>query len=157
MAIDERALRDALGGFCTGVTVVTAQTPEGERLGITVSSFNSVSLDPPLILFSLDLKALSIEGFRAAGSFAINVLSASQEDMCLQFAQPKGDKWAGVDFRYGETGAPILDGCVTTLDCRTYAIYDGGDHLIFVGEVVDIATDAAVQPLLYYRGRFHRL
>jgi len=157
MPIDQRQFREALGGFCTGVTVVTTRAADGELLGITASSFNAVSLDPPLVLFSLGRKAFSLAQYEAAGNFAVNVLASHQGDLCARFAKPLADKWAGVDFETWETGAPILPGCVTNFDCRTYAVYDGGDHVIFIGEVVCMETHADLEPMIYYRGAFHQL
>ncbi|MEZ5670763.1 MAG: flavin reductase family protein [Alphaproteobacteria bacterium] len=157
MQIEPRQFRDALGGFCTGVTVVTTRAADGELLGITASSFNSVSLAPPLVLFSLDRNAYSVAKFQQAGHFAVNVLAREQNELCMRFARPLGDKWSGVDFEVWQTGAPILPGCVSNFDCRTYAIYDGGDHLIFLGEVLRMQTQPDLDPMIYYRGGFHGL
>lgn len=156
MPFDQRELRNALGGFCTGVTVVTTRTPEGAPVGVTISSFNAVSLDPPLVLFSLDRRAHALALFEQAGRFAVNVLAHGQAELCARFAQPVGDDWAGIDSLDWVTGAPILTGCVSNFDCRTYRVHDGGDHRIFLGEVVRLQT-ADLPPMVYYRGGFHRL
>ena len=157
MPLDQRKLRNALGGFCTGVTVVTTRTPEGTPVGVTVSSFIAVSLDPPLVLFSLDRRAYALAQFEQAGSFGVNVLAHDQDALCARFAKPVGDNWAGIDHLDWATGAPILTGCVSNFDCRTYRTYDGGDHLIFLGEVVRAQTTTEMAPMIFYRGGFHRL
>ena len=157
MQTQQRAFRDALSGFCTGVTVVTTVSQVGVRHGITASSFNSVSLDPPLILFSLDRAAYSLAEFEQAGFFAVNVLARDQDDLCARFAEPLGEKWAGIAHETWQTGAPILPGCVSNFECSTYAVHDGGDHRIFVGEVLRMATRPELSPMIYYRGGFHGL
>lgn len=157
MPLDQFKFRQALGGFCTGVTVVTTEMPDGELLGVTASSFNSVSLEPPLVLFSLDRRAYSLAKYEQAGRFAVNVLSHDQSDLCMRFAKPGGQKWDGVAYEQWETGAPILDGCVSNFDCRTHALYDGGDHLIFVGRVLRLRTTLDAEPMIFYRGGFHQL
>ncbi len=132
---DLRAYRNALGGFATGVTIVTARGPDGRNVGLTASSFNSVSLNPPMILWSLSKQARSMPVFRAASHYAVNVLAADQMDLSQRFASPVDDKFAGVPFHEGIGGAPLLDGCVARFECRNAMTYEGGDHLIFVGEV----------------------
>ncbi len=157
MPIDQREFRAALGHFATGITVVTARSRSGELLGMTANSFNSVSLDPPLVLFSMDRRTLSLPAFEEAGCFAINVLSDSQTDMSRGFARTMGDKWQGVEFDYWETGSPILPNCLANFDCRTHAIHDGGDHRIFIGEVVRFTASTEGNPLLYFRGSYAAL
>ena len=154
--IDPRVFRDVLGTFATGVVIVTTRGPADEPVGLTVSSFNSVSLDPPLILWSLALKAPSLVAFRAHDHFAINILAASQLELCKTFGRSTADKFAGVSFLYGVTGAPLLDGAAAHLECRTYARYPGGDHEIYVGEVV--AMEGFLhEPLLFHAGAFRKL
>ncbi len=158
MPLDQRELRNCLGGFCTGVTVVTTLTgPDDRPIGVTVSSFNAVSLDPPLVLFSLDRRASALPAMEAAGRFAVNVLAEDQDELCRRFARPVGDDFADVGYQQWSTGAPILDGCVSSFDCRTWRTYDGGDHVIFLGEVVRMRTRPELRPMLFYRGGFHRL
>lgn len=157
MPIDQREFRAALGHFATGITVVTARARNGELLGITANSFNSVSLEPPLVLFSLDRRALSLVAFEEAGGFAINVLDDTQSDMSRNFARAMGDKWSGIDFEQWETGSPILTNCLANFDCRTYAIHDGGDHRIFIGEVLRFSAQPEGNPLLYFRGGYAAL
>jgi flavin reductase (DIM6/NTAB) family NADH-FMN oxidoreductase RutF len=147
----ERELRDALGRFATGVTVVTTMSPQGP-LGITANSFASVSLEPPLVLWSPARKSPRFPAFEAASHFAIHVLSAGQQALAERFARA-GDDFAGLDFRLGLGGAPLLDGCAARFECRHAAGYDGGDHLIVVGEVLRL-EQRDVPPLLYYRGGY---
>jgi flavin reductase (DIM6/NTAB) family NADH-FMN oxidoreductase RutF len=147
----ERELRDALGRFATGVTVVTTMTPEGP-LGITANSFASVSLDPPLVLWSPHRKSRRFPAFEAASHFAVHVLSAGQRRLAEAFAGP-GDPFETVAFTPGIGEAPLLDGCAARFECRHEAGYEGGDHLIVVGEVLRL-TQADLPPLLYHRGRY---
>ncbi len=157
MSLDFRELRSALGSFATGVTVVTSCTSDGELLGMTANSFSSVSLDPPLVLFSMDRSALSLSAYQDAGCFAVNVLSAEQEDLSNRFAKTLGDKWTGLDYETWETGSPVLPDTLASFDCRTWQTYDGGDHVIFVGEVLRMALHSEHDPLLFHRGRYARV
>ncbi len=157
MSIDRRTFRDALGCFATGITVVTAVSRESGMIGITANSFNSVSLDPPLVLFSLDRRAYSLPIFHEAGQFAVNVLRADQRQLSAIFAAPLVDKWDGVDYELWDTGCPILRDALASFECKTQHIYDGGDHLIFVGRVQKLRWSAAGDPLLYFRGGYHAL
>ena len=155
--LEAQAFRRALGCFATGITVVTAVAPSGELLGITANSFNSVSLDPPLVLFSLHRAAYSLGAFTDGGHFAVNILSEAQRDLSQRFAMALVDKWIGVDYEIWETGAPILKGCIASFECRTRALYDGGDHVIFLGEVLRLRCHMEGRPLLYYRGGYRGL
>jgi flavin reductase (DIM6/NTAB) family NADH-FMN oxidoreductase RutF len=157
MSFDARTFRTALGSFATGVTVVTSIGPEGEPLGFTANSFNSVSLDPPLVLFSLDRGAYSLKAFEAAGVFAINVLSETQQPLSVAFARPRGDKWQGVPFESWQTGSPILLDALASFDCETTSTHDGGDHVIFVGRVLRLRIADHGRPLLYFRGAYHQI
>jgi len=150
----ERELRDALGRFATGVTVVTTMTAEGP-LGITANSFASVSLAPPLVLWSPARHSRRFPAFEAASHFAVHVLAASQRPLAEAFARP-GDGWPGLDFRTGLGDAPLLDGCTARFECRHDSAHDGGDHLIVVGEVLRIA-DTDLPPLLFHQGRYATL
>lgn len=148
---EERQLRDALGRFATGVTVVTTMTPEGP-LGITANSFASVSLAPPLVLWSPARKSARFPAFEAALYFAIHVLSRDQQDLAERFARP-GDAFAGLDYTRGEGETPLIEGCAARFECRHAAGHDGGDHLIVVGEVLRL-TQADLPPLVFYRGGY---
>lgn len=153
---DSRAFRNACGSFATGVAVVTARPPVGEPVGFTANSFTSVSLDPPLVLFTLGRAAGCLPGFEAAGHFAINILAESQRALSERFADPGSDKWQGVATEPGATGAPLLAGTIATLECRTEAVLDGGDHRIFLGRVVRLSV-AEGSPLVFHRGGYHAL
>lgn len=152
-ALDQRAFRDALGCFATGVTVVCARAADGEPLGLTVNSFTSVSLEPPLVLWCLAESTQRFNDYRRCGHYAISVLSADQRNLSDRFASPLTDKFAGVDWRPGVGGAPLLAGALATFECVNAQRYPGGDHLIFVGEVRRF-TSRAAQPLLYVGGRY---
>ncbi len=151
--------RRALGHFATGVAVVTARDRDGEPVGMTVSSFNSVSLDPPLVLFSVARSAHSLEAMKNARGFAINLLGHAQSEMSTRFARAHTDKWSGVGHAPGFGDAPVLDDAIAHFECRPYAQYDGGDHIIFVCEVLRFATASGddVHPLIFFRGRYRRL
>jgi flavin reductase (DIM6/NTAB) family NADH-FMN oxidoreductase RutF len=130
------ALRAALGQFATGVTIVTTATPEGQRVGLTANSFTSVSLDPPLVLWSLSKRSASLQIFRSAPHFAVNVLSASQQDLCDRFAQrTQTDRFEGVALAHSDHGLPVIDGALACFECSTYAQYEAGDHVVFLGRV----------------------
>lgn len=151
-----RALRDAFGQFATGVTVVTLRDPQGRPAGLTVNSFASLSLAPPLLMFSVGRSQVTAPWLEAGEAFAVNVLSAEQEALAWQFARPAENKFAGVDCAEGFGGVPVIGGALTTFECRKWATYDGGDHVIIVGEVIRHATTDAA-PLLFHRGRISAL
>ncbi|VAV89317.1 Nitrilotriacetate monooxygenase component B [hydrothermal vent metagenome] len=145
--------RSALGSFATGVTVVTSADKDGAPVGVTASSFNSVSLDPPLVLWSLAKSSLSSETFCSSGHFAIHVLSASQEELSNSFAKSGADKFAEVNWSPGTLGSPLMDDYAALFQCKTLHQYEGGDHVILVGEVVEFdQKDQA--PLLFHGGRY---
>lgn len=150
-----RELRDALGRFATGVTVVTTMTDAGP-LGITANSFASVSLDPPLVLWSPARKSQRFPAFEAAGHFAIHVLGAGQQALAERFAAPLANGWGDIGFAPGIGDVPLLDGCAARFECRHEARYEGGDHLIVVGEVLRL-VQADRAPLVFYRGRYSAL
>jgi flavin reductase (DIM6/NTAB) family NADH-FMN oxidoreductase RutF len=150
---DRRDYRRALGQFATGVTVVTAGTADGRRIGITVNSFSSVSLDPPLILWSLARNAGSFQDFCSATHFAVNVLEAKQHHLSRQFSTPMPDKFSGVECLEGRAGCPLLAGAVAWFVCRKVRQYDGGDHVIFLGEVEDYKHQEG-EPLVFHSGRY---
>ena len=152
-----RAFRDALGMFATGVTIVGAAGEDGELLGMTVSSFNSVSLDPPLVLFSVDRGALSLPVLRRAPGYAISVLSAEQAELSRLFATTGVEKWAGLELEIGYGGAPLIPDAIAGFECRPHAVHDGGDHEIFVGEVVAHRSAPAADPLVFFGGEYRSL
>jgi flavin reductase (DIM6/NTAB) family NADH-FMN oxidoreductase RutF len=146
-----------MGAFVTGVTVVTARCSDGTQVGITANSFSSVSLDPPLVLVSLARSLRSFDALVEAPSFAINLLCREQQELSMRFARSGEDKWNGVATETGKTGAPLLVGRLAHFDCRPWARYDGGDHLILVGEIIDYGSIPNAEPLIYYRGSFQNL
>ncbi|MPZ38284.1 MAG: flavin reductase [Rhizobiales bacterium] len=154
--MDPLAFRQALGQFAAGVAVITANA-DTQAIGMTVSSFNSVSLEPPLILFSIDRKARSLNGLLSARGFAVNILSRAQESLSTRFAQSRTDKWNAVRYTLGHSETPLLCGALAHFECTPYANYDGGDHVIVVGRVIRFALNAAGEPLVFFRSRYHSL
>ena len=154
---EPRTLRDALGCFATGVTVVTCLTADRAPAGLTVNSFTSVSLEPPLLLVCLHKKAASASALTNAESFAINVLQTGQQPASIRFAARDEDRFGATPWACGEAGAPILEDSLCVFECERYAVYDGGDHHILVGRVVKASFDASLDPLLFFRGRYRRL
>jgi flavin reductase (DIM6/NTAB) family NADH-FMN oxidoreductase RutF len=146
--------RAALGMFATGVTIVTARTAEGQVVGLTANSFNSVSLEPPLVLWSLSRAAASMPVFSTGSHYAINVLAADQKALAERFALKGADRWAGVAFDTGSGGAPLLHGAAATFECFNRSRYEEGDHVIFVGEVERCGHRTGASPLLFHGGRY---
>lgn len=151
-AADSRAFRQCLGQFTTGVGVMTARSG-GTCVGLTANSFSSLSLDPPLVLWSLSRTSRSFEAFSTSEAFTVNILAAEQISLSQNFASKKDDKFEGVEWFDGETGAPVLGGVVAYFECERHACIDGGDHVIMVGRVRHFARFDR-QPLLYAQGRY---
>lgn len=149
--LDAGAVRRALGNFATGITVMTAMSADGKRVGVTANSFNSVSLEPALILWSLDKCSGSNPVFECSNHFAVNVLSADQLELSHHFAAPHEDKFRGIEFTDGQWGSPLLPDCAARFECEKYQTIDGGDHWILIGKVLGF-TDSGSPPLLYHRG-----
>jgi len=145
----------AAGSFITGVTVVTTRAPDGKLMGFTANSFTSVSVDPPLVLVCLHRDAPSLRAFQVGCDYAINVLSADQEWISRHFARPLDDKFASVPHWVGPSGAPLIEGCIAHIDCSLEVAYDGGDHVILLGRVQNVATDDG-SPLIFHRSRYLR-
>jgi flavin reductase (DIM6/NTAB) family NADH-FMN oxidoreductase RutF len=141
--------------FATGVTIVTARTFEGTFVGLTANSFNSVSLTPPLVLWSLARSAGSMAAFSTGSHYAINILSADQQDLAKQFAMRDNDRFAGLQFEQGAGGAPLIAGAAATFECFNRSRYEEGDHVIFVGEVERCMHRAGASPLLFHGGKFY--
>ncbi|MFJ7209731.1 flavin reductase family protein [Streptomyces sp. NPDC098789] len=144
-------MRSALSSFATGVAVITAREGDGRPVGMAVQSFSSVSLDPPLVCFCPARTSSSWPRIRAAGRFAVNILAADQQELCRRFAVTGGDKFAGVPWRSGGNGAPLLDGVLATVECVLEDVLDGGDHAIALGRVTALAAHREGAPLLYFR------
>lgn len=147
---DIRAYRRSLGCFPTGITVITA-SHEGRSVGVTVNSFGSLSLDPPLVLWNLRLSAPSLPVFRGAGHFAVNVLAWHQRDISLKFATPHDDKFAGIPCENGIGGSLLIDGCAVHYECRLMHEFVKGDHVVLIGEVQQY-RDFNREPLIFFRG-----
>ena len=154
---DPRTLRDALGCFATGVTVVTCVGADGNPAGLTVNSFTSVSLDPPLLLVCLAKEALSAGALTEASHFAVNVLQTGQRPASIRFSTRDEDRFGTTPWSCGEDGAPILADSLGGFECERYPVHDGGDHHILVGKVVKASFDASLDPLLFFRGSYRRL
>ena len=154
-AFSKAEFRTALGMFATGVTIVTARTASGVLVGLTANSFNSVSMAPPLVLWSLAQTAASMEAFSTGSHYAINILSADQQELARQFATKGVDRFAGVGYQLGRAGAPLIDGAAATFECFNRSRYEEGDHVIFVGEVERCAHRPGASPLLYHGGKFY--
>ncbi|SHI98324.1 NADH-FMN oxidoreductase RutF, flavin reductase (DIM6/NTAB) family [Roseomonas rosea] len=153
---DPRALRHALGQFATGVAIVTAPGAEAP-VGMTISSFNSVSLDPPLVLFSVARSAHSLPALLDAPGYAIHVLGREQEETSGRFARALAGKWQGIGHRPGLHDAPLLDGALAHFECAAHARHDGGDHVIFLARVLRFSLRDAGEPLIFFRGRYRAL
>jgi flavin reductase (DIM6/NTAB) family NADH-FMN oxidoreductase RutF len=146
--------RAALAMFATGVTIVTARTAGGEPIGLTANSFNSVSIDPPLVLWSLSRQAGSMPAFARGSHYAINILAADQRALAERFASKDVQRFEGVSFRTGASGVPLLDGAAAVFECFNRSRYEEGDHVIFVGEVEACLRGVAAQPLIFHGGRY---
>jgi flavin reductase (DIM6/NTAB) family NADH-FMN oxidoreductase RutF len=156
--LDPKALRQVFGQFCTGVTAVCVADAEGRSWGITVNSFSSLSLDPPLALFSLVRESETLKIIQAARAFSINILADSQQDISNALAKKGGpEKMSAVPTRTGVTGAPIIEGSIGHMDCTLHAQFDGGDHVIIVGAIKQAQVGEPVPPLLYFRSGYKTL
>ena len=153
--LEPTQLRAVLGRFATGVTVVTACRPGGELVGLTANSFNSVSLSPPLVLWSLARAASSLEAFSTGSHYAVHILAAGQKHLAEQFASKGADRWQGVGYQLSASGVPLLSGCAASFECFNRSRYEEGDHVIFVGEVERCATQPGTTPLLFHGGKFY--
>lgn len=155
---DSSTFRQALGHFPTGVAIVTTRSADGRPVGLTINSFSSLSLDPPLVMWSLGNRSPSLIAFENCNYFAINVISQAQTDAALSFANSKiKDKFALVSHTDGKEGVPLIDDCVATFVCENYRQYEGGDHTIFIGRVVRHSTITEHEPAVFHRGKFTRL
>ena len=152
--LDQARFREVLGHFATGVTIVTA-LEEGQPVGFSCQSFAALSLDPPMVVLAPSRSSTSWPRIRAAGSFCVNILGEHQEAVCRAFAISGGDKFSGVGWRPGITGAPVIDGSLAVVECELGDIFEGGDHEIVTGRVVALDVGDG-GPLLFYRGGFGR-
>lgn len=154
--IDPREFRNAAGQFMTGVTIVTTIDADGAPSGLTANSFASVSLDPPLVQFSLGRSSTNIDAFEAGNGFVIHVLAAEQQDLSMRFASKGIDRFEDTDWAPGHNDLPVLPGALATFECSPWATYDGGDHVIYIGRVERLTIgDESVPALGYFRGRYY--
>jgi 3-hydroxy-9,10-secoandrosta-1,3,5(10)-triene-9,17-dione monooxygenase reductase component len=151
--VSPAVMREVLGHFVSGVVVITASGPDGP-LGFTCQSFSSLSLEPPLVSFAPARTSSTWPRIREVGAFCVNVLAADHQELSAGFARSGVDKFAGVAWAPGPSGAPVLDGVSAWIDCALRDEFDGGDHTIVVGRVQDLGADPARLPLLFYRGRY---
>jgi flavin reductase (DIM6/NTAB) family NADH-FMN oxidoreductase RutF len=149
----ERQFRDALAQFATGVTVIAARRPDGRYAGFTANSFNSVSLLPPLVVWSLHRRADNLAAFENAKRYAINVLAHAQVDLARRFSRPHTDRFEGVSFRLGAADAPLIEGCIAWFECRHHAMHRAGDHVLFIGQVESCERRDGVG-LVFQHGRY---
>lgn len=156
MPIEKNELRRVMGHFATGVTIITTVNKEGQIHGFTANAFTSVSLEPPLLLISVDKKAESWPAFEESRIFTVNILADTQEALSRKFAVSGGNKFEGVAYRIGANRAPILEGALAFIECTLWAVYDGGDHTIFLGEIQQ-AEVREERPLLFFRGGYRAL
>ncbi|WP_373474702.1 alpha/beta fold hydrolase [Sphingorhabdus sp.] len=154
---DARTLRDAMGCFATGITIITAHDADGKPIGLTANSFTSVSLDPPLLLVCIANNSGSAETLRSAESFAVNVLQIGQQPVSNLFAGKDADRFAGTRWEVGEYGAPILPSSLGIFECKRDALHEAGDHFLLVGKVEKASFEPRRDPLLYFRGKYRRL
>lgn len=155
MAIDEAKFKEAMSHFASGVTIVTTEK-DGTPYGLTVASFASLSLRPPLVLVCIEASVKSHDAIAAAGVFGVSILAEDQADISGRFASKADDKFEGLDVRRGSLGVPLLEGAICTIECRVATQLPGGDHSIFVGEVI-AAENAEGKPLVYYRSGYRQI
>lgn len=155
-ALDTRHLRNALGRFATGVTIVSCLDASGRYVGLTANSFNALSLEPPLVLWSLRESSPSLPAFLAAPRFAVNVLAEAQVELSRRFASRREDKFDDGLWALGEQGSPVLAGCAAVFECEQVAQQVAGDHRLFIGRVL-ACTESAVPPLVFQGGHYHLL
>jgi 3-hydroxy-9,10-secoandrosta-1,3,5(10)-triene-9,17-dione monooxygenase reductase component len=150
--LDPRALRDAFGSFATGVTVVTLCDDQQNPIGVTVGSFTSLSLDPALCLFSLKKNSNTAQWIDQKPNFVVNILGRDQEPLAWQFARSADEKFAGIAWQAGANGMPVIEGCLGHFECQRWAVYDGGDHMIVVGQITAMTRHPGL-PLVFFRGQ----
>jgi flavin reductase (DIM6/NTAB) family NADH-FMN oxidoreductase RutF len=156
MSIHPGEFRKALGLFPTGVAIISGRHRDGQLLGMTVSSFNSVSLDPPLVVFSVARSAASFLVWQEMPKYGISVLARGQDDLSTRFSRTQSDKWALVHPVFGQHDVPLIPGALVGFECERYAVHDGGDHAIFVAKVLSIhaASTPDAEPLVFFAGRY---
>jgi flavin reductase (DIM6/NTAB) family NADH-FMN oxidoreductase RutF len=155
MSLEPREIRNVMSHFATGVTVVTTKNKSGMPFGLTANALTSLSLNPPLLLVCIDKGAQCYSCFEESGVFGVNVLSEEQEELSRHFATKGGEKFKGLNWHMGEYGVPNLDGAMGHIQCKVVGNHEGGDHTIFVGEILS-ATATGDRPLLFFKGEYRR-
>lgn len=146
--------RHCLGSFATGITIATTKYIDGSLYGVTVNSFSSVSLRPPLVSFCLDKKAFNYNIFLESEFFTISILAEDQKDISLKFASPSSLNWSEINFEEGKMGSPVISGSIAYIECMKEMVYDAGDHSIFIGKVVTLKKTSDAKPLVYFKGQY---
>lgn len=146
--------KQIMGNYPTGVTIVTTTDENGKPVGLTVNSFASVSLDPLMLLWSIDHRVSSLKAFTEGGKFAVHVLAGEQQELCKTFASKVEDRFAACEWNLSENGLPIIDGAFGVFECKTFKAIEAGDHTVLIGEVTDIRIDQEKDPMLYHRRVF---
>lgn len=154
--MDAREIRDVMGHFATGVTVITTKNSDGLPNGITANAFSSLSLNPPLVLVCIDKKANCYDCFEDSGVFAVNLLGEEQEELSNRFATKGIEKFQDIAWHMSSNAIPLLDGTIGYIECTVSQAYDGGDHTIYLGEVIYAHADG-IRPLLFFKGKYQRL
>jgi flavin reductase (DIM6/NTAB) family NADH-FMN oxidoreductase RutF len=157
MEFDSRHYRNALGRFPTGIALVTTLTGEGQAIAMTINSFASVSLNPALVLWSLDRSSECLDAFSSGEGYGVHFLREDQQDLSHRFSRKDRHDLSDVSYEIGLGGAPLIRDCHAWLDCRVHARLDGGDHVILIGRVQEFGYQENVEPLLYYKGAYRRL
>ncbi|MFC5591846.1 flavin reductase family protein [Sporosarcina soli] len=153
-AEQQELFKQIMGNYPTGVTIVTTTDENGKPVGLTVNSFASVSLDPLMLLWSIDHRVSSLKAFTEGGKFAVHVLAGEQQELCKTFASKVEDRFSGCDWSLSENGLPILDGAFGVFECKTFKAIEAGDHTVLIGEVIDLQVTPEKDPMLYHRRVF---
>ena len=156
MTVDSRSFRGALSCFASGVTVVAAIAADGQPVGVTVSAFSSLSLDPPLVLVCLDRRTYALDAYRS-GPFTVNILHENQKEISVRFSSRDEARWAKTLYHAGANGRPIIDGCLASVECDVESVQEGGDHVILIGRVTQAHSSAEGAPLVYFRSDYARI
>jgi flavin reductase (DIM6/NTAB) family NADH-FMN oxidoreductase RutF len=157
LTVEPNAFRNTLSYFASGVCVVTAVADGGVPVGVTISAFTSLSLEPPLVLFCLGIETKNLGAFTGGAGFAVNILAEDQAEISELFASRNDDKFASVSYTGSNNGCPLLAGCLASLECSVVTTHDGGDHVIVVGKVDRVRRSGEDKPLLRYRGNYFRV
>ncbi len=150
----QELFKQVMGNYPTGVTIVTTIGKKGKPVGLTVNSFASVSLDPLLLLWSIDHRVSSLEAFTEGGKFAVHVLAGEQQELCKTFASKVEDRFSTCDWQVSENGLPLIDGAFGIFECKTFQAIEAGDHTILIGEVIDLQVNQEKEPMLYHCREF---